>query len=73
MIPVLVFFSILLAFQVIQPYPVERYDVSSGLSSNIVYDIYQDEDDYIWVATENGLNRFDAYEFEIFRHNPNDS
>ncbi|MCG8372830.1 MAG: hypothetical protein MI700_04825, partial [Balneolales bacterium] len=69
----LVFFSILLAFQVIQPYPVERYDVSSGLSSNIVYDIYQDEDDYIWVATENGLNRFDAYEFEIFRHNPNDS
>jgi len=70
---VLFFFSVVLAFQVIQPYPIERYDIGSGLSSNIVYDIYQDKDDYIWVATENGLNRFDAYEFEIFRHNPGDS
>lgn len=57
----------------VQPYPVERYDVSSGLSSNIVYDIYQDIDDYIWIATENGLNRFDAHEFEIFRHDTSDS
>lgn len=49
------------------------FDTQSGLSSNIVYDIYQDGSGFIWVATDNGLNRFDAYDFKVFYHNQNDS
>lgn len=49
------------------------YDTRSGLSSNIVYDVYQDHQGFIWVATENGLNRFDAYEFKVFRTAGTDS
>ena len=34
--------------------------VSHGLSSNTVYDIAQDRDGFIWLATPYGLNRFDG-------------
>ena len=45
----------------------------SGLSNNIVYDIHQDQQGYIWMATDHGLNRYDGYEFEIFYHDEKDS
>ena len=32
-----------------------------------------DHKGYIWLATEDGLNRFNGYEFEVFRHSPLDS
>ncbi|MBN1666098.1 MAG: GAF domain-containing protein [Anaerolineales bacterium] len=37
-----------------------------------VYAILQDTWGFMWFATEDGLNRFDGYEFEIFRHDPDD-
>lgn len=39
----------------------------------MVYDIYQDSQGFIWVATENGLNGFDGYMFKTFYHAPQDS
>jgi len=51
-----------------QPISFQRYDTYSGLSNNIIYDVYQDSNGFIWVATENGLNRFDGYGFETFHH-----
>jgi ligand-binding sensor domain-containing protein len=44
-----------------------------GLSNNYVLDIYQDKYGFIWIGTLDGLNRYDAYDFEIFRHDPADS
>lgn len=49
-----------------------HYDTESGLSNNIVYDIFQDHEDFLWIATENGLNRFDGYEFKKYFHDPDD-
>lgn len=49
------------------------YMVENGLSSNTVYDIIQDSEGYIWIGTENGLNRFDGYEFRNFIHVPRDT
>ncbi len=63
----------LFLIQAFQPYHFKRYDTSSGLSSNIIHDVYQDSEGYLWVATENGLNRFDGHEFRIFKHLPADS
>ena len=41
-----------------------------GLSNNIVFDLIQDRFGFLWFATDDGLNRFDGYDFKIFRHDP---
>ncbi|MCM4157291.1 hybrid sensor histidine kinase/response regulator transcription factor [Gramella sp. AN32] len=42
-------------------------DVSSGLSHNFVNDIYQDSLGFIWIATYDGLNRYDGKKFLQFK------
>jgi len=49
-------------------FKVQRLSLSQGLSQSVVNDIIQDRDGYIWLATEDGLNRFDSYEFKTYRH-----
>ena len=51
-----------------QPIRFEGYTQSEGLSQNSVLSIVQHSTGHMWFATENGLNRFDGYEFESFRH-----
>ena len=45
---------------------------SEGLSQSFVYTIVQDHEGYLWFGTQEGLNRFDGYEFDVFAHDPND-
>jgi len=42
-------------------------DVENGLSNNIVNSIEQDSLGFIWVGTEEGLNRYDGSKFEIYK------
>jgi len=51
----------------------ERFSLEEGLSQSVVLDIVQDSKGFIWIATQDGLNRFDGYEFKIYKNNPNDS
>lgn len=51
----------------------KSYSIVDGLSQNSVYCITQDKNDFIWLATGKGLNRFDGYEFVNYYHNPKDS
>ncbi|MFY0672033.1 MAG: hypothetical protein JXQ87_01430 [Bacteroidia bacterium] len=44
-----------------QDYNVELFDIKKGLSHNTVYDIVQDHFGYMWIGTQNGLNRYDGY------------
>ncbi|UTW63957.1 hypothetical protein KFE98_07405 [bacterium SCSIO 12741] len=46
---------------------------SDGLSHNIVFDILQDRDGFLWLATQNGLNRYDGYRFQVYQSIPGDS
>jgi ligand-binding sensor domain-containing protein/signal transduction histidine kinase len=46
----------------------ERITVEDGLSQNAVLTILQDRRGFIWLGTEDGLNKYDGYEFEIFKH-----
>ena len=48
------------------------YMVENGLSSNTVYTIIQDSKGFIWIGTEDGLNRFDGYTFHSYRNIPRD-
>src|SRR5689334_6403097 len=41
----------------------------SGLASNMVGCVYQDEKGFIWVGTANGLQRFDGSKFIEFNSN----
>jgi ligand-binding sensor domain-containing protein len=47
--------------------------VEDGLSNNKVNTITQDKTGFIWFGTEDGLSRFDGYNFKLYRHNPSDS
>lgn len=44
-----------------------------GLSHNSVYSIGQDAEGYMWFGTQNGLNRYDGYAFDVFRYDPYDA
>lgn len=45
-----------------------RLSTEDGLSNHTVYDIIQDKAGFIWIATDDGLNRYDGYDFKVFRH-----
>lgn len=51
----------------------ESFNAAKGMSQNLVYAIAQDKNGYIWIGTDDGLNRFDGYEFKIFKHIAGDS
>lgn len=42
------------------------YNVSQNLSSSFVNQVYQDKMGFVWVSTEDGLNRYDGYTFLRF-------
>ena len=48
-------------------------DINNGISDNWIKCIYKDSKGFIWIGTNNGLNRFDGYKFEIFQHEFSDS
>lgn len=56
-----------------QNFPVKYIDISSGLSNNSVTSIYQDRNGYLWFGTFDGLNKYDGYEFKVFRNNSDDA
>ncbi len=48
----------------------EHLGVNDGLSQSSVNAILQDRRGYLWIATQDGLNRYDGYRFEVFRNDP---
>ena len=49
-----------------------NHTVSDGLSSNTIFDIAKDKYGFIWIATEDGLDRFDGTNFNIYRNKNDD-
>ncbi len=47
----------------------KSFDISDGLSQNSVYDLTTSKDGMVWVATIDGLNRYDGNEFMHFKPN----
>jgi signal transduction histidine kinase/ligand-binding sensor domain-containing protein/DNA-binding response OmpR family regulator len=44
--------------------------VDNGLSTNTTRFVYQDKKGFLWIATEDGLNRYDGYTFKHFKPDP---
>lgn len=53
-------------------YSFKQFTSGNGLSSNSVKRIEQDKDGYIWLATTNGLQRYDGNSFLTFKSRTND-
>lgn len=51
----------------------ERLTIEQGMPSNWVRALHQDTHGFLWVGTQDGLARYDGYNFTIFRANPGDS
>ncbi len=51
----------------------DLYTKKNGLSQVTIYSINQDKLGFIWIVTQDGLNRFDGYDFTVYKHKPNDS
>ena len=58
-----------------QPSPPKftTYGPRDGLSHDSVYEILESSHGFLWIATEDGLNRFDGYTFVTYRHDPDNS
>ena len=51
----------------------DHYTIREGLSQSTVNCILQDEKGLIWIGTQDGLNRFNGYGFDVFQKDPQDS
>ncbi|MEE9437641.1 MAG: hypothetical protein V3V14_01495, partial [Saprospiraceae bacterium] len=50
----------------IPSYTQHRYTIEDGLPSNECHEVVQDNQGYIWTATDRGLSRFDGYGFKNY-------
>lgn len=44
--------------------------VENGLSQSAVTCIFQDKNGFMWFGTQDGLNRYDGYNFKVFKNTP---
>ena len=51
----------------------DSYGIEDGLSQSHITGIVQDKYGYVWLSTQDGLNRFNGYRFEVFKNQLNDS
>ncbi|MFN8302357.1 MAG: ATP-binding protein [Saprospiraceae bacterium] len=47
--------------------------VNDGLSQGLIFDFLQSRDGFLWIATKDGLNRYDGARFEVFSPDPFDA
>lgn len=48
----------------------ENITIDNGLSNNSINCILQTSDGFLWIATKDGLNRYDGQNFKIYKNNP---
>ena len=66
-------FNFLLLSCLIADYNFENITVRDGLCDDQCLSISSDKSGFIWIGTNEGLNRFDGYSPKIYRSNPFDS
>ncbi|WP_316825496.1 two-component regulator propeller domain-containing protein [Pedobacter miscanthi] len=60
-------------FDRLKSFTVKTYSINDGLPSKSTTSIIRDRHGFMWVGTQNGLSRFDGYQFKTFANIPGDS
>jgi len=47
----------------------KRFTIDNGLSQNTINTLYEDKNGFIWIGTDDGLNRYDGINTKIFHFN----
>lgn len=55
-----------------QNFSFEHFSVEDGLPHNVINQIIQDKKGFIWLATNNGLSKYNGYTFQNYKTNPTD-
>lgn len=50
----------------------EHLTINDGLSQSSIIALAQDRRGYLWIGTQDGLNRYDGYRFDVMRNDPDD-
>lgn len=69
----LLIFCPLIHLQGQENYYSKTFTTENGLPHNHIHSIAQDSTGFLWIATWDGLSRYDGYEFKNYYHNPTDS
>ncbi len=56
-----------------QSYQFRSISLPQGLSQSTINTIYQDRYGYMWFGTQDGLNRYDGYDFVVYRNDKTDT
>ncbi len=56
-----------------QRFHFDRLSLNEGLSQSIINVIHRDQKGFLWIGTQSGLNKYDGYDFKIYKQNPFDS
>lgn len=68
------FLALLFSLRILgqQNYAVKNYLVEEGLPHNVINQILQDKKGFIWLATYNGISKYDGYTFKNYKSKPSD-
>ncbi|MDX2444634.1 MAG: two-component regulator propeller domain-containing protein [Bacteroidales bacterium] len=56
-----------------QSFHFRHLTIEDGLSQSTINCMFQDKKGYMWFGTQDGLNKYDGYKFEILRNDPSDT
>ncbi|MCP4610030.1 MAG: response regulator, partial [Planctomycetes bacterium] len=51
----------------------ERISIEQGLSQITIMGILQDKQGFMWFATQEGVNKYDGYQFTVYRNEPDNN
>ncbi len=61
-----------LALQDVMAQRGKLFNTDNQLSSNLATQVFQDSNGFIWIATRNGLNAYDGYNFTVMKKDAHD-
>ncbi len=72
-VPLLLILISFLAGKIFAQISFENFSIPDGLSNADVMAIHQDRSGFLWIGTQDGLNRYDGYNFTVYKNDPGDT